>query len=232
MERAAWAPRSPDQELSPQPLARQARGAKSRTSRSRVAFIPDTSASPTRSSIQSSNGPPTRPPAGTTAASTVPHARGHTRAPVSAVRPLGVEEVQEVDAAPSVREIHRVARLPGLRQIDVAERPDLVRSLRSELSTRVDLGQRLDSRLPAGPRQPSRRRARVRAISPWFRSKILIGRLMPNPIVLSGPMRWYSICGVMSHQALARARLMSARAFSRAACAARTSGRFCITPRA
>ena len=56
--------------------------------------------------------------------------------------------------------------------------------------------------------------ASVRAISPWFRSKMRRGMLTPNPNVLSGPIRSYWAWGVTSHHAFARARFTSAWALA------------------
>jgi hypothetical protein len=73
----------------------------------------------------------------------------------------------------------------------------------------VHLGQRLDRDRVAGSLEPLRLSVGSRDLA-LFRSKIRTGKLTPKPIVLSRPIRWYSIWGVTSHQAFARASLTSA----------------------
>ena len=124
----------------------------------------------------------------------------------------------------AVSEFDGLACLADLRQIRIAEQGDLAPFCRYRHEGRVHFRQNLRQQRLAGGLGAFGVGLGARDL-PWFLSKSLIGRLKPKPIVLSGPMRWYSTCGVTSDQALALARLMSARAFSRAASAARRSGR-------
>ena len=87
-----------------------------------------------------------------------------------AVCPLGVEKIEESDAAAPVRELDGIARLAGLRQIGIGSSAPFSGSLRSGRERRVNVRQRLAgsaSRVASACLTS----ARVRAISPWFRSK-------------------------------------------------------------
>src|SRR2546425_1266351 len=66
-----------------------------------------------------------------------------------AVRPLGVEEVQQAHPAASIRELDRLARLLRLRQVGVAQRHDSLALDEHGRERRVHLGERLHGgRLP------------------------------------------------------------------------------------
>src|SRR5438132_8985523 len=79
-----------------------------------------------------------------------------------AVGPLGVEEVEEAGAPPTVRELDGRTGLLRLRQVGIAQHDDPVALDRHRGQRGIDLGERLDSRRPRQRVRPLRLGARTR----------------------------------------------------------------------
>ena len=82
-----------------------------------------------------------------------------------AVGPLGVEEIEEAGAAPTVRELDGRAGLLRLRQVRIAQHDDSLALDRHRGQCGVDLGERLDGRRACQRVRPLRLGARARDLT-------------------------------------------------------------------